>query len=179
MNSEKINEFMQKIIARLSEEHKFRLVNVINYDKNLFQINLISPNNEPCYIAILKGELDTLSEPAFIGALAHELAHYWVYDNSNEYKRFYKIITLKNIEEFLRKKGLFRKAEQSKNEYLSLLSTVGDLEEFKKGYNKIYQELENKTDIFAKEKLGFEKEIVEMRKVSEQYRLSFIFKQDN
>lgn len=172
----RIEEIVIKTIDKLPQEYKFKFLNV-EEDNGAYIIRLISPQGIKCSIYIISGKIDKLSEIEFIGAIAHELAHNWCGDISEEYKDMHHVFVLKSLEEGLKEKGEFRRAKQIKNKYLKYFKSRRDIARLEGAWLE-YQDLENKTDSFVKEKFGLREEVESMRKVNDSLELNFRFKLD-
>lgn len=177
MDKERIKKIVLKTIEKLPKKFRFELIGIEEYQK-LFSINLKSRDKKDCQIFMIYGKFDELKDEEFIGAIAHELAHYWTGGVSEDYKKIIIIYRWKSLEEYYRKKGFFRKADGFKKKYLSLLKTKKDLEELKEAYRE-YGKIEEKTDNFAKERFGLKEEIDSMRKVCDELELSLEFKRND
>ncbi len=174
MNEEKVKEIVLKTIEGLPKKYKFELINVESSGKSFF-VDLLSPEKTSCQIQILSGQFELLTGKEFIGAIAHEFAHYWTKGVSKEYFEMMHVFKLKAIEMAVRKTGQFRKAERIKKEYSLHLKDKKDIGRLNEAWEK-YVESEEKTDSFAKEKFGFKKEVEAMRKVYDKYELALYFK---
>lgn len=161
-NLQRIKNLIFQVLERLPDRFKFKF-DCIQYEGEVVAIILFSPDNIRCAILIMNNEIRKISDKALMGAFAHELAHYWIYIKSRKIFNDYMKVNELQLEAIkMGRKGNLKKAIKNKTEADKLLENKKIRENCKK-----YLEMEEETDIFAKERLGFKLEIHEMLKIIE------------
>ena len=158
----RLNCFTIEVLNRLPEKYKFKH-NDAFVKNHIFFIYVISPDKTRCAIASLNNKIDKISDDALKGAIAHELAHFWIQQDEQVYNDYWKVAPIYNKVMALFNKGKIKEAKILKKKGDKILKN----KRINRNFNE-YIRVEHKTDNFASEKFGFKKEIKAMKKVVEE-----------
>lgn len=150
MSLEKRVKLLLKIIlGKLPNEKRIELVNITENGRN---IQLKGKEGNLFQVFLQYGDFDKLSDKAFIGLFAHELAHIWSPDGSQNYKNYFKLGNV--IKEKIRtppfQLSLIENLDQNERELLDKT----DIYLAEKEHNKIEEEADKLAISW-----GFEKEL--------------------
>lgn len=174
---ERLLELINKILEKISQE-KFRLIGIedsgtLNEIQYRIKIKIKYNNKEDFCILFLKGNLDELDDDEAIGALVHELSHFFSPKSTLSERKFMY------LSELIRQTEIHKNIRGSR--FLSKLTKKRDViygeMGGKEGLDKAlenYQKEEDITDLRAIN-WGFEKQIKAMREKSKTFNFWFRF----
>jgi hypothetical protein len=178
---ERILELMNKILEKVPQE-KFQLIGIedsgnLNEIQYRIKIKLKYDNKENFCILFLKGSLDELNDDEVMGALVHELSHFFSPKSTLSERKFMllsELIRQTEIHKNIRGSRFLQKLMKKRD---AIYEEIGG----KKGLDKSledYQKEEDATDLRAI-RWGFETQIKAMRKKSKTFYFWFRFAREN